>query len=265
MAHIEECLWGASPACAEAFNGKVSCAASGDPRDQEQNAMMETAQQLYEQYTQSGAPSLTLMDRIRERMMPMNFKVTKEAAGFATEARIYHMCTVANLIRACCFEGLASYSLVTSLGPEGLTEWKAALINEAAEKLPRLFGTLERDVRNGKFEPGEGALEYGHATPGYDINELIDKDMAELQKMLNQGPSKGRADCGEGARQSTSDGQGRRICTSAIHLGHPRPTDERRRPAQAQECRNRGRRKIRAGGRRDERHRSGGGERRTSG
>jgi hypothetical protein len=66
MAHIEECLWDAPPACAGAFSEKMSCAASGDPRDQEQNAMMETAQQLYEQYTQSGAPSLALMDRIRE-------------------------------------------------------------------------------------------------------------------------------------------------------------------------------------------------------
>jgi hypothetical protein len=98
LAHIEECLWGASPACAEAFNGKMSCAASGDPRDQEHNAMMETAQHLHEQYTQIGAPSLALMDRIRERMMPMNFKVTnKEAAGFATEAHTHHMCTVASL------------------------------------------------------------------------------------------------------------------------------------------------------------------------
>ena len=43
MAHVEECLWDASPVCAEAFNGKMSCAASGDPRDQEQNVMMETA------------------------------------------------------------------------------------------------------------------------------------------------------------------------------------------------------------------------------
>ena len=43
LAHIEECLWDASPVCAEAFNGKMSCAASGDPRDQEQNVMMETA------------------------------------------------------------------------------------------------------------------------------------------------------------------------------------------------------------------------------
>jgi hypothetical protein len=116
-------------------------------------------------------------------MTTMNFQVAKEAAGFATEAHIHHMCTVANLIRACCFEGLAN-DLVTSLGPERFTEWKAALINEAAGKLPRLFGTLESDVRDGKFEPLEGALQYGHATPGYDINELVDKDRMGLRKVL---------------------------------------------------------------------------------
>jgi hypothetical protein len=52
--------------------------------------------------------------------------VTKRAAAFATEAHIHHMCTVANLIKACCFEALA-YDLVTNLGPERFTEWKAAL------------------------------------------------------------------------------------------------------------------------------------------
>jgi hypothetical protein len=43
---------------------------------------------------------------------------------FATEAYIHHMCTVANLIKTCCFEG-AAYDLVTSLGPERFTEWKS--------------------------------------------------------------------------------------------------------------------------------------------
>ena len=76
--------------------------------------MDETAQQLYEQYTQSGTPSLALMDRIiSERMMPMDFKVAKVSAEFATEAYIHHMCTVADLIKTCCFEG-AAYDLVTN-------------------------------------------------------------------------------------------------------------------------------------------------------
>jgi hypothetical protein len=89
--------------------------------------------------------------------------------------------------------------------------------------LPRLFGTLEGDVRNGKFEPGEGALEYGHATPGYDINELIDKDMAELRKVLKdlrraeliavKEHDRVRAaarDVASAQAQSTSNTQGRR-------------------------------------------------------
>ena len=86
-----------------------------------------------------------------------------------------------HLIRACCFEGLA-YDLVTRLGPERFTEWKTTLIHEAAGKAPRLFGMLEEDVRKGNFQPcpEEGALKYGPATPGYDITELVDKDMPRL-------------------------------------------------------------------------------------
>jgi hypothetical protein len=94
------------------------------------------------------------------------------------------MCTVANLIKTCCFEALA-YDLVTNLGPEGFTEWKAALINEAAGKVPHLFRMLEEDVRDVKFQPlpEEGALKYRHVTPGYDIIELVDKDMRQLRKV----------------------------------------------------------------------------------
>jgi hypothetical protein len=42
---------------------------------------------------------------------------------------------------------------VGSAGPERFTEWKAALINEAAGKAPHLFRMLEEDVRKGKFQP----------------------------------------------------------------------------------------------------------------
>jgi hypothetical protein len=83
---------------------------------------------------------------------------------------------VANLIKTCCLEG-AAYDLVTSLGPERFTEWKAALINHAAGKVPNLFRALEAEVRNGNFQPGptpsEGALEYRQLTPGYGITELV--------------------------------------------------------------------------------------------
>jgi hypothetical protein len=93
--------------------------------------MVETAHRLYETFSQSGEPALAMMQSILEKMQPMDFRVTREAAEFAAEAYIHHMCTVANLIKTCCFEG-AAYDLVTSLGPERSTEWKAALINQAA-------------------------------------------------------------------------------------------------------------------------------------
>ena len=69
----------------------------------------------------------------------MDFKVTKVSAEFATEAYIHHMCTVANLIKTCCFEG-AAYDLVTSLGPERFTEWKVpALMYQATGKRCRTY------------------------------------------------------------------------------------------------------------------------------
>jgi hypothetical protein len=57
--------------------------------------------------------------------------------------------------------GGPAHILVTNLGPEGFTEWRRALINEATGKVPRLFGALENGVLSGKFEPSEGALAYG--------------------------------------------------------------------------------------------------------
>ena len=135
--------------------------------------MVETAHQLYETFSQGGAPALTMMRNILEKMLPMDFKVTREAAEFAAEASIHHMCTVANLIKTCCLEG-AAYDLVTSLGPERFTEWKAALINHAAGKVPNLFRMLETEVRNGNFQPDPdgGALAYRQLTPWYGITEL---------------------------------------------------------------------------------------------
>jgi hypothetical protein len=57
---------------------------------------------------------------------------------------------------------------------ERFTEWKAALINHAAGKVPNLFRLLEADVRDGRLQPHpeEGALKYRSCTPGYDITEL---------------------------------------------------------------------------------------------
>jgi hypothetical protein len=61
----------------------------------------------------------------------------------------------------------------------------SADINGAAGKVPHLFRMLEEDVRKGKFQPlpEEGALKYGPVTPGYDVIELVDKDMKQLRKV----------------------------------------------------------------------------------
>jgi hypothetical protein len=125
-----------------------------------------------------------MMRSILEKMLPMDFIVTREAAEFSAEAYIHHMCTVANLIKTCCFEG-AAYDLVTSLGPERFTEWKAALINQAAGKVPNLFRLLEADVQDGRFQPHpeEGALKYRSCTLDYDITELVFNDMPRLRAL----------------------------------------------------------------------------------
>jgi hypothetical protein len=149
--------------------------------------MVETAHRLYETFSQRGESALTMMQSILKKMLPLDFKVTREAAEFATEAHIHHMCTVANLIKACCFEG-AAYDLATSLSPERFTEWKAALINQAAGKLPNLFRMLEADVRGGIVQPHpeEGALKYRHSTPDYDITELGFTDMPQLRALTRR-------------------------------------------------------------------------------
>jgi hypothetical protein len=125
-----------------------------------------------------------MMQSILKKMLPLDFKVTKEAAEFATEAYIHHTCTVTNLIKTCCFEG-AAYDLVTSLGPERFTEWKAALINQAAGKVPHLFRMLEADVRSGRVQPHPegGALKYRLPTPDYDVTELVSNDMPQLRAL----------------------------------------------------------------------------------
>ena len=82
----------------------MRCTTGTDQADQEHEAVVETAHQLHETFSQGGAPALTMMRSILEKMLPMDFIVTREAATFAAEAYIHHMCTVANLIKTCCFE-----------------------------------------------------------------------------------------------------------------------------------------------------------------
>jgi hypothetical protein len=135
-----------SPTYGEAWNGRMRCTTGTDQADQEHEVMVENAHQLYETFSQGGAPALIMMRNILEKMLPMDFIVTREAAKFAAEAYIHHMCAVANLIKTCCFEG-AAYDLATSLGPGRFTEWKAALVNHAAGKVPNLFRVLEGSTK----------------------------------------------------------------------------------------------------------------------
>jgi hypothetical protein len=151
--------------------GKISCAADGDQRAQEFNAMAETAQQLYEKYTQSGVPIMAMMARINKEMSGMNFHVSKEAAVFATEAHIHQMCTVANLVKTCCFEG-AAYTLVTDMGPERFTEWKAALIDQPGHRQDatpiRHAGDLCAE-RKARATRRSTTVWISHPEPGHDI------------------------------------------------------------------------------------------------
>ena len=90
VALIEECLLTqriSSMRRGMEWKDKLRSKRRPEDRTQERNAMIETAQQLYEQHTQRGSPSLTLMARIHKEMSHMDFHVTKEAAGFATEAQ----------------------------------------------------------------------------------------------------------------------------------------------------------------------------------
>ena len=173
ITRIGTCLAEVSPAYAAAWNGRMKCTTGTSLIIQEHEAMVETARKLYEVLSQSGEPPLAMMRTMLTMMQPIDFKVTKEAAKFAAEASIHHLCAVANLIKTCCLEG-AAHDLVTDLGPERFTEWKAALINQAVGQVPNLFRQLEEEVRKGIVEPDpdRGALAHRQLTPGYDILKL---------------------------------------------------------------------------------------------
>ena len=185
ITRIGTCLAEVSPAYAAAWNGRMKCTTGTSLNAQEHEAMVETARKLYGVLSQDGEPPLTMMQTMLGMMQPMDFKVTKEAAKFAAEASIQHLCAVANLIKTCCLEG-AAYDLVTDLGPERFTEWKAALINQAAGQVPNLFRQLEEEVRKGIVEPDpdRGALAHRQLTPGYDILKLVYTYMVQLRVVL---------------------------------------------------------------------------------
>jgi hypothetical protein len=198
LIRIGECMMEVSPTYGEAWNGQMRCTTGTDQADQEHEAMVETAHQLYETPSQGGAPALTMMRNILEKMLPMDFIVTREAAKFAAEASIHHICTV-QLDQDMLPRKRAAYDLVTSLGPERFTEWKAALMNYAAGKVPNLFRMLEAEVRNGNFQPNptEGALKYRELTPGYDITELVFNDMIQIDASSAHRPAEGGIDGGQ--------------------------------------------------------------------
>jgi hypothetical protein len=88
---IGECLAEVSPIYGAAWNGRMKCTTGMDQADQEHDAMVETAHRLYETFSQSGAPALAMMRSILQKMLPMDFIVTREAAEFAAEAYIHHL------------------------------------------------------------------------------------------------------------------------------------------------------------------------------
>jgi hypothetical protein len=81
---IGECLAEVSPICTAAWNGQMKCTTGMNQVNQEHKAMVETAHRLYETFSQRGESALTMMRSILEKMLPMDFIVTREAAEFAT-------------------------------------------------------------------------------------------------------------------------------------------------------------------------------------
>jgi hypothetical protein len=133
------------------------------------NAMVETARQLYEKHTQSGAPSMTMMARIEAEMSDMNFHVTKGAAVFATEAHIHQMCAVAKIWS----RPAASKGRHTPWSPtwaprgsrSGRQPDQPGHQQDATPVLRAGDMCAERKARATR----EGAPQYGYPTPGYGI------------------------------------------------------------------------------------------------
>jgi hypothetical protein len=90
LTRIGECLAEVSPIYGAAWNGRMQCTTGTDQADQELEAMVEAAHRLYETFSQSGAPALTMMQSTLEKMQPMDFIVTREAAEAAAEAYRAH-------------------------------------------------------------------------------------------------------------------------------------------------------------------------------
>ena len=79
---IAECLAEVSPIYSAAWNGRMKCTTGLNQADQEHKAMVETAHRLYETFSQRGESALAMMRSILEKMLPLDFIVTREAAEF---------------------------------------------------------------------------------------------------------------------------------------------------------------------------------------
>jgi hypothetical protein len=81
-----------------------------------------------------------------------------------------------------CLAGPA-LALVTQLGPERFSEWKAALIDAVTGRTPHFVSKLLDKVRGGMFQPGTAALEYGNLTPECPIAKILG-DMAQMRAVI---------------------------------------------------------------------------------
>jgi hypothetical protein len=83
LIRIGECLMEVSPTYGEAWNGQMRCTTGADQANQEHEAMEETALQLYETFSQSGAPALTMMRNILE-----NFRLACVSGRVPTQRQL---------------------------------------------------------------------------------------------------------------------------------------------------------------------------------
>jgi hypothetical protein len=161
VAHIQRCIHSAHPPSADAWQVKMDCLTNEDPAIQEMNAVVDAPMAQQARKTQPGRHTkhADVPGDGAGEMRDMEFRISRHAATFATEARIHHLCKVAGVIEVNCLTGPALV-LVTQLGPEMFSEWKAALINAATGKTPRIVNKLLDKVMSGMSQPGGAPLEY---------------------------------------------------------------------------------------------------------
>ena len=90
LTRIGECLMEVSPTYGEAWNGRMRCTTGTDQADQEHQAVVETAHQLHETFSQGGAPALTMMRSILEKVLFMDFIVHSDQRSRGVCRRSIH-------------------------------------------------------------------------------------------------------------------------------------------------------------------------------